>query len=237
MTYCKCNVMQVVFKYFIIGQLLCWGLFSLPLEAQLTTDPQWSNTAKTLTIFRPGDGVRIQVMRLDLEATDNDILSGQYGIDSRGYILMPIIGEVRVSGLTEIELIQTLREKLEVYMKNLYVSVRPLIRVTMQGAFQRPGAYRIDPSASLHDLVSIAGGPTANCDLPGMVVERGGKVVKKNLLESFEEGYSLEDAGIESGDQIIAPAKGRMDFYFYINIINLLASIVLLYLRLRSGYW
>ena len=116
MTYCKCNVMRVVFKYFIIGQLLCWGLFSSPLEAQLTTDPQWSNTAKTLTIFRPGDGVRIQVMRLDLEATDNDILSGEYGIDSRGYILMPLIGEVRVSGLTEIELMQTLREKLEVYM-------------------------------------------------------------------------------------------------------------------------
>ncbi|MBN2030722.1 polysaccharide biosynthesis/export family protein [bacterium] len=233
----KCNIMRIVFKYFIIGQFLLGGSFSSLLNAQLTTDYQWSNTAKTLTIFRPGDAVRIQVMKLDLEAVGNDILSGDYGIDSRGYIIMPLIGEVRVSGLTEVELMQSLREKLEAYMKNLYVSVRPLIRVTMQGAFQRPGAYRIDPSASLHDLVTLAGGPTYNCDLSGMVVERGGKVVKKNLLESFEEGYSLEDAGIESGDQIIAPAQGRMDFYFYINIINLLASMVLLYLRLRSGYW
>lgn len=231
------NRKWIVFNCLMLCFILFGGQFSTLLFAQLTTNNPWSNTAKQLTIFRPGDAVRIQVLKLDLEETENEILSGDYPINPRGYIVMPIIGEVRVSGLTEVELTQTLQKEFEVYLKNLYVSVRPLIRVTMQGAFQRPGAYRVDPSNSLWDLVAIAGGPAGNCDLKDMWVERGGKVVmKKNLLDDFEKGRSLEDVGIESGDQIIVPARGNMDFWVYINIINLLTSIVILYLRLRAGW-
>jgi protein involved in polysaccharide export with SLBB domain len=146
-----------------------------------------------------------------------------------------LIGEIRVKGLTVYELMQTLEENLKAYLRNPYVSVRPLIRVVLQGAFNRPGSYRVDPQSSLWDLVALAGGPTANCNLEKMWAERGGKTIIKKLLTAFEKGYSLEEVGIESGDQIIAPVRRGLDLNFLIGLINLLASVVLLYLRLRTG--
>jgi protein involved in polysaccharide export with SLBB domain len=196
---------------------------------------RWSKSAKSLTIFQPGDAVRIHVWELYQEQASNINLNGDYPINQAGFIVMPLIGEVKVRGLTVYELMNTLQEKLKEYLHNPYIEVHPLIRLVMQGAFNRPGSYRVDPANSLWDLVAEAGGPAANCDLKKMAVERGGKVVIKDLLQSFENGYSLEEVGIESGDQIIAYPRGTIDIATLLVIINLFASMFILYLRLRYG--
>lgn len=197
----------------------------------------WSKSAKSLTIFQPGDAVRIRVWELYQEQTQAFHLSGDYPINQDGFIIMPLLGEIKVQGLTVNECMNVLTEKLKMYLHNPYVEVRPLIRIVMQGAFNRPGSYRVDPSASLWDLVAEAGGPAANCDLRKMVVERGGKVVIKDVLQSFENGYSLDEIGIESGDQIIAYPRGTMDINTWLMILNLVTSVALLYIRLRFGTW
>jgi protein involved in polysaccharide export with SLBB domain len=227
------GIRYLVFQCLIIAFVPSSGRFSVNSFAQVVQDSQWSKSAKSLTIFQPGDAVSIQVWEL-YQGPRGD-LSGEYPIDREGKIIMPIIGEVGVKGLTAYELTQTLEEKFRAYLKNPYVHVRPLIRMTMQGQFNRPGAYRIDPARSLWDLVRMAGGPTGNCDLRRMKVERGGKVAIKSLLTEFEKGYSLEEVGIESGDQIIAPPRGRMNIGVLIGVVNLAALLVLLYLRLRYG--
>ena len=205
--------------------------------AQSLNKPQWSESAKSLTIFQPGDAVRIRVWELYQEENKNLNLSGDYAINPDGFIVMPIIGEVKVEGLTVYELMQTLDTKFREYLKNPFIEVRPLIRITLQGAFNRPGAYLVDPSSSLWNVVALAGGPRGDCDLKRMWVERGGEVVIKSVLHSFEKGYSLEEIGIESGDQILAPARSRININFFVGVTNLFASIVLLYLRLKSGHW
>jgi protein involved in polysaccharide export with SLBB domain len=230
------HAMSLVFKRFIIIP----GLFILVLAGALGAQTggangRWSNSAKSLTIFQPGDAVRIRVWQLYEEQNRNINLDNDYPINNAGFIIMPLIGEIKVRGLTVYELMVALTEKLKQYMQNPYVEVHPLIRLTMQGAFNRPGSYRVDPSSSLWDLVAEAGGPSANCNLKKMVVERGGKAVIKDLLKSFENGYSLEEVGIESGDQIIAFPRGIIDIGTLLVIINLFASMLLLYLRLRLG--
>jgi polysaccharide export outer membrane protein len=190
-----------------------------------------------LTIFQPGDAVRIQVWELYQEERRNLDLSGDYPINPEGFIIMPIIGEVRVKGLTVFEVMQTLEERLKAYLKNVYIYVRPLIRLTLGGAFNRPGSYRADPQSSLWNLVAQAEGPARDCDLRRLRVERGGKVVLDNLLASFEKGYSLEEVGIESGDQIVAPFRRGLDIRLLMIVVNLFASMVLLYLRLKTGQW
>jgi polysaccharide export outer membrane protein len=212
-------------------------MFKDQSHAQTTNQFQWSNSVRSLTIFQPGDAVRIQIWELYQEERRNLNLSGDYPINPEGYIIMPIVGEIRVKGLTVYELMQALEEKFTAYLRNPYIHVRPLIRITMQGSFNEPGAYRTDPQSSLWDLVALAGGPDQRCDLRKMRVERGGKVVIKNVLSSFEKGISLEEVGIESGDQIIAPPRGGLNLGFFIGIVNLFASITLLYLRLQSGHW
>ncbi|MBW1811946.1 MAG: polysaccharide biosynthesis/export family protein, partial [Deltaproteobacteria bacterium] len=159
----------------------------------------------------------------------------EYPINREGYIILPIVGDVKVQGLTEYELMQTLQEKLQLYLRNPFVYVRPLIRLTMQGFFNRPGSYRIDPTRSLWDLVQLAGGPARNSNLEKMRVERSGRTVFNELLVQFERGFSLEEIGIESGDQIIVPERGGLNLPLVIGIVNLAASVALLYLRIRFG--
>lgn len=225
------NLFLMAFICFFLSAIGPWTTATI---AQ-TTEFQWSKSAKSLTIFQPGDAVRIQVWELFQEGQRNLNLSADYPINPDGNIIMPLIGQVRVKGLTVFELMQTLEEKLKAYLRNPYVSVRPLIRIVLQGAFNRPGSYRADPSSSLWDLIAQAGGPNASANLKNMSAERGGKTVIKKLLKAFEEGHSLEEVGIESGDQIIVPARRGFDLQFIIGLINLLASVVLLYLRLRTG--
>ena len=227
----------IVFQCFIV--VFFGSLFLLALKSfgQDQFQTNWRNSVRSLTIFQPGDAVRIRVWELYQGGNRNLNLNGDYAINTEGIIIMPILGEIRIKGLTQYELMQLIEEKLKAYLRNPYVYVRPLIRVTMQGAFNHPGSYRVDPSSSLWDLVKLAGGPRSNADLRKIEVERGGEVVIKNLLSSFEEGYSLEEVGIESGDQIMVAQRGSMNLGVLLGMINLVASIVLLYLRLRYRTW
>lgn len=237
MIFLRHKTTRLIFQCLILGFMTLSVVYIPIFFAQSVNESKWSKSAKSLTIFQPGDAVRIRVWELFSEGKTNINLNNDYSIDSEGFIVMPVVGEVKVKGLTAYELMQTLEGKFRQYFMNPYIYVRPLIRVTMQGAFNQPGAYRVDPASSLWDLVALAGGPRANCDLEKMRIERGGRVINKSILKSFEEGYSLEEIGIESGDQILAPAYGGIDLRFLVTVVNLFASLALLYLRVRSGRW
>jgi len=186
-------------------------------------------------VFQIGDGVRIRIWQIwEVGSTrgSNIELSGDYSIDGKGYIDLPIVGKVKVTGLRPEQVAELLKSKYSAYLREPVIIVRPLIRVTMQGAFNRPGSYRIDPESSLWELVALAGGPNQTCDLRKMRVERGGKVVIKNLLKSFEKGYSLRDIGIRSGDQILAPNRSRFTIRTLMGYLSFAMSAALLYLRI-----
>lgn len=191
---------------------------------------------KSLIIFRPGDAVEIVVWEYLYEQKRNLNFSGHYSINPEGFIALPLVGDIKVKGLTLKEVTEVLKERFGEHFESPYIYVRPLIRITMQGAFVKPGSYRIDPSKSLWDLIDVAGGPEKDCNLEKLRVERGGEVVIENLLHAYEKGYSLEEIGVESGDQIIAKAKSPITIAFVFSIINLCASLILIYLRLKRGY-
>lgn len=226
---------------YLLNITLCFVVFASfsSLEAARNQESfQWRNSAKSLTTFKPGDAAQILIW--DLSQTREGIrtldLSNKFSISPEGNVVLPMIGEVNLKGLTPYEASQLLQEKYKAYMHNPYVHVRPMIRLTLQGAFNKPGSYLIDPDNSLWDLIAEAGGPNGGCDLEGMWVERGGKIVMESLLKSFEEGYSLEEIGIESGDQILAPTRRTWNFQTLITMVNLLGTFVLIYIRLKDGY-
>lgn len=230
------KIQTSVFIRFVAASLVVFMVFSEFCYAQSFNSTEWRRkTAKSLTTFQPGDAVRIQIWELFEEEKRNLNLSRDYPINPEGYIIMPFLGEVKVKDLTAYELMQILEQRYSEYLKNPYVYVRPLIRVTMQGAFNRPGSYRTDPSSSLWDLVALAGGPRQDADLKRITVERGGKVVIRDVLNAFEKGHSLEDVGIESGDQMIVPRRRQIDLGIILSIVNLATSLALLYLRIRFG--
>lgn len=185
--------------------------------------------------FYPGDAVRISVIEIG-RTTDRGTLniSGDYKVNSLGFIMLPLIGDVKVVGHDRISLAKQLVELYSPYLKEPYITAIPLIRVSLMGAFNRPGSYRINPESSLWELIEMAEGPRENCDLNSMRVERGGKVMQKNLLQQFERGHSLEDIGIRTGDQIIVKDRSSFGFRDIMNYTYFVMTSISLYFSIRN---
>ncbi len=186
--------------------------------------------------FAPGDGVRVKVWR-DISVADqggvqNLGLSDDFVIDARGYISLPIIGEMRAVGHTRRSLARAIEDSLSI--RAVRVMCSPLIRVTLLGAVNKPGSYLIEPKESLWGLINEAGGPSNNADIRKIYVERSSKVIVKNLLQGFEQAHALEQIGVRSGDQIYVPGRSGFNFRTVVDYATLTASFVVLYFQLKD---
>lgn len=185
--------------------------------------------------FYPGDAVRLTVIEIGRTTERGTLaLSGDYKINSMGFILLPLIGDVKVVGHDRLSLARHLVEQYSPYLKEPYITTIPLIRVTLMGAFNKPGSYRISPESSLWELIEMAEGPQEECDLNSLRVERGGKILMKSLLEQFERGHSLEDIGIRTGDQIIAKGRSSFGFREIMNYTYFVMTAISLYFSIRN---
>lgn len=190
-----------------------------------------------LTSFKPGDAIRLQIWqpwRITEGKAEILDLNGDYAVNSQGYTTLPLIGEIKVVGLNQRTLAVNLKDKYSPFIKDPYIMVTPLIRVTLQGSVNRPGAYLIPPTASLWEVVEMGNGPTQNAELKKMRSERGGRVVSKSLLRSFEKGYSLQEIGILSGDQIIIPGKNKFTYRDILVLATFGLQVGLFYLRVSE---
>lgn len=196
-----------------------------------------SQSRRTQETFAAGDAARIQIYQLYENGNGRSPvanLSGDYAIDSNGYIFMPFAGHIRIANKTPEDVAELIKTKYATFLTDPFIYVRPLIRVTLRGSVSRPGSYRIDPKNSLWNLMDAAGGPVSNADLRKMFVVRGGRKAISNLLQAFEKAYSLKDVGIQSGDQIVIPQVQHFDFKNVVSYLSFAASAALLYIRLTE---
>ncbi len=107
--------------------------------------------------FKVDDLVNIHVSTLNSEASapfnlfrgasEGGIVPEQvdYLIDKDGEIDFPVIGKIKISGLSSEELRVLLREKLSEYLKNPIINIRLLnFTVTVLGEVNRPGTYPVN---------------------------------------------------------------------------------------------
>jgi polysaccharide biosynthesis/export protein len=184
-----------------------------------------------------GDAVRIQIWDSPGESDGNNPISqvnGSYVIGTDGNILLPFVGPVNVAGksTTEVELI--VKDKYADFLKEPFIYIRPLIRLTISGGIAQPGSYRVDPKSSLWELFDLAGGPVSGSNLEKITVVRGGEQVIENLLSAFEKAFSLKDVGIQSGDQISIPMRGGFSIQKLVAWINLGITFLWVYLNLSD---
>ncbi|MBD3321046.1 MAG: hypothetical protein GF350_08140 [Chitinivibrionales bacterium] len=154
-------------------------------------------TCTLYPLFKPGDALRIMVY------PDTGVFpNGIYLIDSKGCVDLPVIGMVPVSGRTETEVEEMLKEAYIDYLRHPNVQVRPLIRASCLGGFYEPGLFYIDPRASVWNLVQLAGGTQREDGVSKLKWERDGAIISKDLVPYYQSGESLRDIGFESGDQL-----------------------------------
>ena len=204
------------FRHCLVAASLVISLSPLPgLRAQGQAYEQ-----EDAYILGPGDSLALRF----LAATE---LSGPVSILSDGTASLPLLGNVRLTGLTLSQASQWLETlyKRQLLRPELQLSVqapRPL-RVALVGQVSRPGLYTLTPTESsqtevavsisglptLVDAIQKAGGITSEADLRVVMLQRrlpgeagAYKRTRLNLLALILEGDQQQNPLLFDGDTI-----------------------------------
>jgi len=147
--------------------------------------------------LRPGDAVHVQVWR-------EEDLSGEFTIDDRGVVTLPLLGDRQIAGLDPAELRDNLLADYREYLQNPSIQVTVLRRINILGAVTQPGLYPVDATISLSEALGMAGGITPTGDEDDIRVIRDGRVIHRALDQATMVGA----VDIRSGDQVMVGEKG-----------------------------
>jgi polysaccharide export outer membrane protein len=127
----------------------------------------WSQTAeeqgrKNTYILGPDDQIGIRVLDLEEFAEGASGKERVYRIDLRGQVNLPLVGRMKVSGLTVEQFELALAERLTEYLKAPSVTVmvaeyksQP---ISVLGQVQTPGVHQLQGRKSLLEVISVVGG-------------------------------------------------------------------------------
>jgi len=207
-------------------------------------------------VIQPYDLINIQVTSVNPEAArffnlasetgiDNSGVPTSYMVDSLGEIEMPIIGKVRVAGLTTRTIRDTLRLRLEKFLQNPTLQVYfASFNVTLLGEVKMPGLYNSKTEKlSITDALGMAGDLTIYGDRKKVMLirESGGKKSITNIDLTTRDIFTSSEYYLRPGDVIYVPAgKGRLasaDAFYRIAplVISTLTLISLLIYRASSN--
>ena len=165
-----------------------------------------------------GDQIRLDIFQVDE-------YSGDYPVLVDGTISLPLVGNVKVSGLTLKEASGVVSRKYSTYLKRPLVTVgliapRPL-KIGISGEIDNPGSYEIplDPAnpsfPSVTDIIERAGGITTIADVRNVRVTRKvqGREVpySSNLWTLLTQGRLSQDISLRDGDTIFIPTVDVLD--------------------------
>ncbi len=149
---------------------------------------------------------------IDLRVFDEKELSGLHQITSEGYVRLPLIGMVKISGLDS-EQAATLiaAEYQKKYLKDpdvsIFVQQSNSRKVYLLGEVKAPGPYSYEENMTLIAAIAKAGGPTAQAAANRTLVSRtqGGKQVRITAKVSDIGQGEAQDIAVLPGDIIFVP--------------------------------
>lgn len=130
-------------------------------------------------------------------------LSGEYEVNSTGYVALPLIGNVEAAQRTIRDFEEAVRSKLaEGYLHDPRVSVqvsnyRPFF---ILGEVSKPGSYPYVNGMNVLNAVALAGGYTYRADSSDIVIVHANDSAKK-------ENPASENASVMPGDIIRVPER------------------------------
>jgi len=162
-----------------------------------------------------GDTLRINVY-------GHPDLSLETRVSESGSITYPLIGEVKVSGLSPAAAQKKIAGMLERggYLRNPQVNIsvaqNQSQQVSVLGQVTRPGRYPVDGKRSLTDILALAGGMTQEAgDTVTLVRTRNGKTNKEvlDIHEMVKNGDMHKNLQLKTDDVIYVERAPR--FYIY----------------------
>jgi polysaccharide biosynthesis/export protein len=130
-----------------------------------------------------------------------------------GYISLPLINEVKVSGMTPVQIQDLIANKLKAYLTSPQVTVTVMEirskRAFITGEVARPGGYSLNTETSVLQLIAQAGGLTAYAKREGITVLRFENGKQQRLAFRYKEvvqGKNIEqNIALRPGDIVVVP--------------------------------
>jgi polysaccharide biosynthesis/export protein len=177
----------------------------------------WSGGAYTGEAYRLGG---TDVVKITVYGHPEMTVESQVG--ENGSITLPAVGQVSVGGLTASEAerklakILTDKEVVKDAQVGVYIEQYQSKRVSVLGQVNHPGVYAITSGSAVTDLISEAGGLTADAGDVAVVTRKRGKTDEQTVVDltSLLEGrHDAPEPRVSDGDRIFIPRIDR--FYVY----------------------
>jgi polysaccharide export outer membrane protein len=179
---------------------------------------QITSSQEQFTTYRlgAGDSIFVNVLRFS-------DLSFQGTLDAEGNLLVPLVGALKLQGLTIDQARERLRVAFDRYVINPQVDViliaqRP-VQVTVLGEVVQPGLYPL-AAPDLATAILSAGGATGLADLRIVHVRRhlpDGSIAEQDfdLFTPLRDALSIPDIPLADGDTVVIPTlteEAREDY-------------------------
>ena len=153
-------------------------------------------------IIRPQDRLKVAIYRNPELASQTSSGSNQLGqdmqedgilVDTRGYISLPLIGAIKVAGLTQTEASNLITRKYKKYLKIPIVYVEVLNkRIYVLGEVKKPGPIKLDhEKLTLLEAIAHAGDFTNDAIRNNIIIvskNREGKATMRSVdLTNFDQ--------------------------------------------------
>ena len=183
------------------------------------------------TVIHPDDLLSIVVSCDDLESAlpfntpmiglGNQVTSSSqqiprgYLVDKAGEIDFPVLGKLKVEGISRNELSEMLKEKLSLYLKNPIVTIQfQNFKVTVLGEVKNPGCYQVSSErVSLLDALGMAGDLQINGKRKNVLImrEQGNEKVFARVDLTSSDYINTPFFYLQQNDVVyVEPNKGRI---------------------------
>ncbi len=140
-------------------------------------------------------------------------LSGPVPVRPDGKISLPLLNDVQAAGLTPMQLMSSLTEKLKKYVSDPTVTVTVTTinsrKVYILGEVTRPGAFPLVPDMTVLQALTSAGGPTPYAKKSGIYVLRNQNGTQTKLPFNYKQvvrgGSPEQNIFLKSGDTVVVP--------------------------------
>mgnify|MGYP005995170373 CR=1 FL=1 len=160
-----------------------------------------------------------------------------YLIDASGQIDFPVIGIVKVEGLTRIETIKLLREKIKPYVKDVQINIQILnFKINVMGDVKSPGTFQIaNERITVIDALALAGDLNMSGERVFKVIRETDKGVvtqtldlKSNAIFSSPYYYLQQNdiVYVEPNKSKVQSAAYNQNTGLYISLASVLISLI-----------
>ncbi|MBB4200303.1 polysaccharide biosynthesis protein [Rhodoblastus sphagnicola] len=146
--------------------------------------------------LQPGDKIRVTVF-------GEDRLSGEYEIDSAGYVSLPLAGTVKLGGLSKLQAERALSAKFTTeYLRNpkLTVDIASFRPFYVMGEVAKPGEYPFKNGLNVMSAIALAGGHTIRAKDSMVRIKHVGD-------EGFKEYNLSPTIPVLPGDLLFVPRR------------------------------